>query len=83
MEFAALLEGACCLLEVLAAGADLGALFAAGKARPQLRDRRAARARGEPAPALPTSFWVFIVLLIIGIPLTVWVIVKWATLWGG
>lgn len=78
MEFAALLEGACCLLEILAASADAGALFAASKARPGLKNRRDARARGEPTPALPTSFWIFLVLLVVGVVLTLWVILKWA-----
>jgi hypothetical protein len=72
-----LLEGSCCLLEILAGAADVGAAYSGTRARRTFDRNRAARASGEDAPRVPTVFWVFLVLLILGTILTVWVFLKW------
>jgi hypothetical protein len=71
----ALVQGCGCFLEIMALGTNAGAGYAGVKARRTGQQRRAARERGEPDAPYNGWFWLFVLLLSLGLGLlglTIW-----------
>lgn len=74
-----LFRGSCCLIELLAASANVGAGVAGARAKRKLRERRQAKQQGATPPPVGNEVGCFLALLMLGGILTILAVMKWLT----